>query len=370
MSKLASECVANILNDWYIAIKQQDTESAERYFEKIKPLFDEMEEDQEVLMYYSLLEERHKMLLFQVKGEELPSHSYFNENHAEEIKKTDHMIEYYFFLFEALYESHKRNFEKAITLFKIAEKKLKDIPDCIERAEFYSKVASMYMMLRQSLISLNYINDSVQIYRENEGYKRKLATSLMIVGQNYTDLGLYEKAEESFLEAIRISRVLQDSLFTALIHHNLSITYSAANRSQDCINALKKAIRNKDWRDSVYYINSLYMFLKELYKIGDVNKIPYYCKKTKEYFKRKENKVYEAKINIIYGLLQQDQRKSIETCRGGISYLYEVNDLDSVFDLSLVISEHCEKHGLYKEALEFSRHAILAEKKMRHLEGL
>lgn len=70
MSKLASECVANILNDWYIAIKQQDTESAERYFEKIKPLFDEMEEDQEVLMYYSLLEERHKMLLFQVKGEE------------------------------------------------------------------------------------------------------------------------------------------------------------------------------------------------------------------------------------------------------------------------------------------------------------
>ncbi|MFZ7753534.1 tetratricopeptide repeat protein [Bacillus velezensis] len=131
---------------------------------------------------------------------------------------------------------------------------------------------------------MNYINDSIQIYRENEGYKRKLATSLMIVGQNYTDLGLYEKAEESFLEAIRISRVLHDSLFTALIHHNLSITYSAANRSQDCINALKKAIRNKEWRDSVYYINSLYMFLKELYKIGDVNKMPYYYKKDKGIF--------------------------------------------------------------------------------------
>ncbi|KUP43178.1 aspartate phosphatase [Bacillus velezensis] len=63
MSKLASERVANILNDWYIAIKQQDAESAEKYFEEIKPLLDEMEEDQEVLMYYSLLEERHKMLL-------------------------------------------------------------------------------------------------------------------------------------------------------------------------------------------------------------------------------------------------------------------------------------------------------------------
>ncbi|MEC3656616.1 hypothetical protein P9148_16260 [Bacillus siamensis] len=98
--------------------------------------------------------------------------------------------------------------------------------------------------------------------------------------------------------------------------------------------------------------------------------MPYYYKKTKEYFKQKEIKVYKAKINIIYGLLQQDQRKSIETCRGGIFYLYEVNDLDSVFDLSLVISEYCEKHGLYKEALEFPKHAILAEEKMRHLEGL
>ncbi|MGG0364705.1 aspartate phosphatase, partial [Bacillus velezensis] len=160
MSKLASERVANILNDWYIAIKQQDAESAEKYFEEIKPLLDEMEEDQEVLMYYSLLEERHRMLLYQVRGKELPSHSYFNENHADKIQKTDHMIEYYFYLFEALYESYNRNFESAISLFNIAEKKLSLIPDEIEAAEFYSKVASMYMMLGQNIVSLNYITNA------------------------------------------------------------------------------------------------------------------------------------------------------------------------------------------------------------------
>ncbi|AKL84549.1 aspartate phosphatase response regulator [Bacillus atrophaeus UCMB-5137] len=38
----------------------------------------------------------------------------------------------------------------------------------------------------------------------------------------------------------RISKELDVLLFDALIHHNLSITYSAANRSQDCLNALKK----------------------------------------------------------------------------------------------------------------------------------
>ncbi|AIK47512.1 hypothetical protein [Bacillus atrophaeus] len=67
MSKLASEYVANILNEWYMVIKQQNVESAEKYFDDVKPLLDQMEEDQEVLMYYSLLEERHKMMLYQAR---------------------------------------------------------------------------------------------------------------------------------------------------------------------------------------------------------------------------------------------------------------------------------------------------------------
>lgn len=46
------------------------------------------------------------------------------------------------------------------------------------------------------------------------------------------------------------------TLFEAMIHHNLSITYSVAKRSQDCINALKKALRNDEWKESVYYTNS------------------------------------------------------------------------------------------------------------------
>lgn len=63
MSKIASEVVATTLNDWYIAIKKQKVNESIKYYSEIKKLFDEMEEDQEVLAYYSLLEERHKMLL-------------------------------------------------------------------------------------------------------------------------------------------------------------------------------------------------------------------------------------------------------------------------------------------------------------------
>ena len=50
MSKLASEYVANFLNEWYMAIKQQNVEAAEKYFKEVKSLFDDMEEDQDVLL--------------------------------------------------------------------------------------------------------------------------------------------------------------------------------------------------------------------------------------------------------------------------------------------------------------------------------
>lgn len=73
MSKIASEVVATTLNDWYIAIKKQKVDESIKYYSEIKKLFDEMEEDQEVLAYYSLLEERHKMLLHSSRGEPLQS---------------------------------------------------------------------------------------------------------------------------------------------------------------------------------------------------------------------------------------------------------------------------------------------------------
>ncbi|WP_376700519.1 hypothetical protein [Bacillus sp. A1] len=153
----------------------------------------------------------------------------------------------------------------------------------------------------------------------------------MVVGTNYTDLGHFDKAEEAYFQAVRISKVLDDKFSEAQVHYNLSSTYSAANRPQDCLNALIKSIRNKEWRQSVYYINSLYMATKELF-LMDQKESVYYYKKEQGDLIHKENKVYEAKINIIYALLQDNQNETIEQCWSYIHFLQEKNDLDSVLD--------------------------------------
>ncbi|MGG4259142.1 tetratricopeptide repeat protein [Bacillus velezensis] len=199
---------------------------------------------------------------------------------------------------------------------------------------------------------------------------KQFATSLMVVAHNYTELGQYEKSEEHYLQAIKVAKKLEDSFFVAMIHHNLSITYSEAKRPQDCLNAIKHALRNKEWCGLSYYINSLYMIAKELVMMGENNKASYYLKKGQENLRQKQNKIYEAKINIIHELSQSPLNERVDRIHSHMNRLAEQNDFDSIRDLALITSKKFEERGLYKEALKFSNKAILAEKKMKQLEGI
>ncbi|MGV4321243.1 response regulator aspartate phosphatase [Bacillus mojavensis] len=370
MNKVASEVIANLLNEFHIAIKKNDADLATELFERCKLSFDNMEEDQNVLVYFSLLEERYRMMMYDTKGEELPKNKKYKKEQMDHIRKTNDMIDYYFHFYEAMYESYKKNYERAISLFKIAEKQLSKIPDEIEVAEFYSKVASMYMSIHQSVVSLGYINEAIGIYKRHDDYKRRLVSSLVVLATNYMHIGRFDDAERQLFKAIDIARELNDEFFEAMQFHNMSIVYSAANRSQDCLNALKRAIREESWRKSEYHIRSIYMLAKEYFKIGQKDTAIYYSKKGMEVLKEKENKIYEAKINIIYNLYTaRDTSKSIDKCRNNIRYLENRNDLDGAYELSLIISRYYEKERDYKEALEFAHKAIDIEHRMKNLEG-
>lgn len=112
------------------------------------------------------------------------------------------------------------------------------------------------------------------------------------------------------------------------------------------------------------------MITKELFIIGQSDQAIYYYKKAQENLNEKENKVYEAKINIIYELFQKTPEESVNKCRSYIHYLFEQNDADSVRDLALIISQYYEARSYIQESLEFSNLAILAERKMKQLEGV
>ncbi|MCD7911097.1 aspartate phosphatase [Bacillus velezensis] len=369
MGKIAPEVVASTLNELHVAIRQCDINAAKKLLKKSKESLKHMKEDDKVVIYYQLLESRYKMMLFKNKGEGLPPNDWKVKKHELQGLNIDNLIDYYFYLYEAEYMSYQKNYERAIGLLKIAEKKLANIDSDIEAAEFYMKTASLYVTIHQSAVSLGYINEAINIYSQHNDYKRSLATSYVIKATNYRHLKDFVKSEEYSHAAIKIAKELKDDFYEAMQYYNISILYSDNNKPQECINAIKKAVRCKEWRESVYYINSIYMIVRERFKIGDKENAMYYYKKGQVELKFRSNPIYEAKMNIIYDLYCKEVNESIDKIRDDIRYLEEKGDLDGVSDLSLLISKQYEKGENYKEALEFANKAIEVKEKMRRLEG-
>lgn len=150
------------------------------------------------------------MLLYSSRGEPLQKHTYFTEDNQNFIKKTNGKLEYNFYLFEAMFEAYNKNYNRAINLYGLAEKKLAEIPDEIEAAEFHSKVSYLYTLVKQSVVSQHYINNAITIYKRHPDYKCKLATSTMIAAAKYADMKRFEESEEYYLEAINIAKEIKD----------------------------------------------------------------------------------------------------------------------------------------------------------------
>ncbi|MFS8304203.1 tetratricopeptide repeat protein [Bacillus altitudinis] len=363
------EVVSNTLNELHLAIKKCDVESAKKLFEKSKYLLNDMEENDKIIIYFQLLSSRYKMMLYKTRGESLPKGDWkITEDSLDD--DTNSLIDYYFYLFETEYLAYLNNYETAIETMKVAEKKLEMVHSDIETAEFYVRAASLYMSIHQSIASLSYINEAINVYKKQEDYKLSLARSYTIKAMNYTHLKRYDDAEEFFLKSIKIAKELNDVYYEAMQCHNISLMYSNRGYHEDCINALQRAIRCREWRDSVYYINSLYMIVKERFIQGNHNGALYYLRKAERVLNALPNPTYEAKINIVRSIFCDEIKESLDKCRENIRYLEKSGDLDGVFDLSLLIKGQYEKKENFKEALEFANLAISTKEKMMMLRGV
>lgn len=192
----------------------------------------------------------------------------------------------------------------------------------------------------------------------------------MIAAANYADMKRFEEAEKYYLEAIDIAKETKDEFLKAQLFHNLSIVYSDWNKPDKCIESLEKAIGNESWLHSIYYINSLFMIIKELFKIDEKMKAINFYNKAQERLILMENKVYEAKISILYNLYCGELKNNFNNCISNIEFLKQQNELESVDELSYIAAKRFESIGAFEEATSFFNAKIWAEQKMNQVEGI
>ena len=153
LSTIAFEKVGQAINDWYKVIKQHNKSRAAEMREEIEIALPNMKENQNVLIYFSLIDSRYKLMTedYNESGELL------DKVKAKALENsTDDMIQYYFYFFSGLYQFYKKNFVDAINFYKIAENRLHKVPDEIEKAEFHYQLAIAYYEIRQNFFSMSH----------------------------------------------------------------------------------------------------------------------------------------------------------------------------------------------------------------------
>ncbi|XLG16522.1 Hypothetical protein ACI5QL_04133 [Bacillus velezensis] len=196
---MAHETVAKKISDWYEEIKKHNTESAEALREQLLTDLQNMTQNQTVLLYFNLIDSRYKLLMEEYeKTDGILKTIQLNADK----EKTDQMIQYYYYFFSGMHEFYRKRFMNAINFYRIAESRLRHIPNEIERAEFNYQVAIAYYEIRQNYFAMNHAEKALEIYKANEMYAVREAQCFMVIGCNRMDLFHYQKAEELLQTAV------------------------------------------------------------------------------------------------------------------------------------------------------------------------
>ncbi|MFP3324789.1 Rap family tetratricopeptide repeat protein [Planococcus sp. SIMBA_160] len=339
-TKVEFEKVAYSLNEWYITIKQNNILKATAMREKIVNTFPNMEENQNVLLYFNLIDSRFKLMTenYKESGQLLSK-----VDNATLEKGTDDMIQYYFYLFNGMYHFYEKDFIEAINFYRIAERKLNKVPDEIERAEFHYQTASAYYEIRQNFFSLNHAEKAIQSFEAHKNYTNRVIKCTMLFAMNKVDLQQWKEAISLYEHAIHIASQTDDGHSEGLGHFNLGICYERQELLEEAKESFIKAMNIPAHCDSVYSIRSMYMLSRVLYKLGSKESAREWRTKAIVYADKVNEEIYKAKLNLIY-------------------FLYDANDSVS-FDLSMNV---LKEKNLWSEVADLFLNAALYYKKQEN----
>ena len=248
MEKVLSSHVGLKINEWYYHIQRFNVPDAEAYKEEIKSMLDHMEENQDLLLYFSLMEFRHKLMLDYLNplenGKERANFKELAMKIKRDQEKLTGLLEYYFNFFYGMYEFENYEYLNAITFYKRAEKKLSLVSDDIERAEFNYKMAEIYYHMKQTHMSMHHIAQAIECYREKDTYTVREIQCSFVIGLNYIDMGCPEKAIPHFQHALEKAADNSTKRLKGSALYNLGLSYFHHNDLSMAIKFFNESIHS------------------------------------------------------------------------------------------------------------------------------
>lgn len=261
-----NEQTTKLLNEWYQTMLSQQyvkaTKLKEEIDEKISILKEEENEnqqDQNLLLYYSLLDFRYMVL---TTGYNTPRDGFAEiEKHG---KPVDSYLSYYYHFYKAIHFTMLSDYVEALKQFEEAEKLLIYVPDEIERAEFNYRIACFYYQTYQPLPSIDFVNKALNTFDLNEGYEMNVALCENVLGLTCIQIRQFEKAEEHLNNAIAILKRENNEELLLRVRNNIGWLYESQGLSSLAIRHLSEVVeKNAKHFKAAFLQAKAYYNLKE-----------------------------------------------------------------------------------------------------------
>ncbi|QHZ45022.1 Rap family tetratricopeptide repeat protein [Bacillus sp. NSP9.1] len=354
-AKIAFEAVGNSLNQWYGLIRQNHIAEAAAMREEIKRTLETMEENQDVLLYFNLIDSRFKLLTerYEESGTLLQ-----NMRKTPEEIGTDNMLQYYFYFFGGMYEFYQKNFTTAINFYKIAEQSLHKIPDEIEIAEFHYQLSIAYYEIRQNFFSINHAEKALESFLAIEHYEHRAASTQMIIAANKLDLFKYESAEALFQKAINMAADTKQLYAEALGYHNLGICYERQEKLDPALKAFASAFGILEQLHSkLSTLRTSYMLARVLFKKGLIEEATGWYKKAAGLAAELDEKTYKAKLLVINSIYKEQDEALLDK---GLDMLRSKNLWSDAADLAINAARYFKSKNCLNQAAKYFDEGIIA----------
>ncbi|UTR16116.1 hypothetical protein MM221_06030 [Salipaludibacillus sp. LMS25] len=354
IEEIASENVAEMLNEWYNAIRQNKVNKAIKMKREIEESLPFMEKNQNLIIYFTLLDFRHKIMLKNLNE----TTEIFNKLEKESYDRTEDMIQYYFYFFGGQHEFYNRNYIKAVKYYQSAEDKLKFICDDIEKAEFHYQLGNAFYRIDQHFFSITHGEKALNIFKCYGNYAEKALNSEMLLAANLVDLDDYDKAKVFYYRVLKKAEKMAFPITLGMAHHNLGLCYQKQKEFDLAVDHFKMSLSIPEHNDSFFGVETLYELTYSLYQDDSKEIALQFFEKGFDRAYNEKNKEYMTKFKLLHAVYRFD---SLPLINAGLAELEKLNLWTDIVEISYNIGCYFEEKGCFEKASMYLKRAHQAK---------
>ncbi|AVB11397.1 RapH N-terminal domain-containing protein [Bacillus velezensis] len=310
------DLVATKMNHWYNMIKMDWESRANRMKEEVEKELQHMEENQDVLVYYSLLEFRHEMMIaYKTPNAAKGINDRFKQlkQYEGEVNLTG-MLEYYYYFFMGMYYFRQKELTYSLDCYRKAENFLNtvDFENAeIERAEFYFKLAEVCYHMKQTYFSMNNALRAYEIFKKQPFYGVMNVRCQFVIFGNLLDSLKTDEALKQAYKAYKDAKELgnherdRNHLIRSALF-NKGLCYNHLEEPDKSFISFHKSLQITEPENNDYFAKTLFViaFLKG--KQNDTETAWEYYNKSKYLAESNGNEVVMEKLKMVKGLFLSD----------------------------------------------------------------